>query len=245
MESQKNKKLIELSPEDKKQIKADYELDPVTRYLANIGNMKFQVGDILNKVYRGYNPHGDYNWIKECVSDTCRVPAKYIYVYENEQGVGYVKRLRADGKGTTDRMFSLSSINLQWSRFVVDEDYAEHMLLAPDVEYDYAAAYKNSKSKHRRAAKHNKDSQFNVKNQSELIALLSDYKLGDEIYMAHNWSASTVHVYEIIGMVLTPPISLTVKRQTPYGPTDERLDEETLINSTKFSKSKPLKADDL
>jgi len=136
-------------------------------------------------------------------------------------------------------------VNLKYTRFVVDEEYAEHTLLAPDIEYDYAAAYKNNKSKHRRAMKSNKDSLFGVHDRSELIALLSAYKIGDEIYMTHEWNPGVINTYEVVAIDLKNPVRLTLKRNTPYGPTDEKLDEEALINSTKFSKSKPLKADDL
>src|SRR5206468_3542273 len=92
--------------------------------------------DVLIRQQYRYGPHNSRQWVTDCVSAHSKAPKKFVYVYENELGIGYVKQLKADGSGFTSYMCCMANIDPAYTRFTIDPEYADHLLLS-DGEQEF------------------------------------------------------------------------------------------------------------
>lgn len=245
MESKK--KLIELSDLDKQSISRDRTQDVVTRYLAHIDSMRFRVGDVLNKQYRAWNPHHDTTWTTEMVSSTCRTPSKFIYVHENEQGVGYIKRLKADGTGPTDKLICMSSVNFTCERFVIDQEYADHMLLTPDEDFDYSKSYKQLKQKLRYVTNQNKRYELSFTSEQEVINFLTNkISVGTTMWVKAPWGVMPEKcTVTDIKMQDRNKIELQLSFRDKYGNVSDATYYMSSMLNMKYSLNPPMSVDNL
>lgn len=168
---------------------AGYESNSnVVRYLRNRETANFSIGDILicQRSWNQYDEVGERKWTTEYTSETTKVPAKYIYVYENEIGIGYVKRLVANGKGLGHQLICLVEINHSNMRFIIDPDYQDSVLLGDDT-YSYNNALKDAQKAKRAIDKKNKPLLVDTRTWESINAAFATLKPGDTVW--DGWSS--------------------------------------------------------
>lgn len=150
------KQLLDISPDDQNRLKRDETRHPVVRYLKNKENMAFNIGDILIKRIRRTTPHQGETWITEMMSSASKTPRKYVFLHENEWGVGYIKRLKADGSGTCGPMMCMADVEYTWVRYEVDPEYSDHILLGEQEKYHYNERFRKEKEERQEIHKYNR-----------------------------------------------------------------------------------------
>lgn len=183
----------DLTKEDKEKIDNVNKFDPIVKFLRNQEHLKFKVGDILVKMVPARDEEGKMTWRPELVSDVTPIPKKFLYVCENDVGVGFVKSINSSGKPGKG-MTPMTDFDINYNRFELDPDIADHILLADEGEvFDAAAAYKQKKKFREKAFKLNRKQMVAMDADIDRIKFLETLKVGDQF-----WSGRTMD-----GMVTT------------------------------------------
>lgn len=161
--------------------------NPVCRYLDMMENCKFSIGDILVK-YTGYvdwdDPNERIEWELEMLNSNSAMPKRYVYVYEDKHGVGFIKRLNIRtgelGKETICLANTVGAYG-QRVKYQVDPEYMDSVLLG-DGSFDIKKLHKQSLEKKERIKELNKAAAFSSKKLSELNVFLSQLKPGATLY---------------------------------------------------------------
>jgi hypothetical protein len=241
-------KLLELQRSDENRIKRDETRHPVVKYLKEKENLSFNIGDILIKKIKKYGgPHIQDHWVTETMSAQSKVPRKYIYVHENEFGVGYIKRLKADGSGTCGPCMCLADVEYSWIRYSVDPEYSDHILLGEVDKYEYNERFKKEKELRQEIHKYNRSILVSTKSwpiTNERVRLM---KTGQHFWF--NDSGMGIqniqeYEYEVMGLVAVgmnqPVYDVTVKFIST-GNTTIINASELIGKALTFSKPKSLK----
>jgi hypothetical protein len=166
------------------------ENNPVCRYLDMMENCKFSIGDILVK-YSGrkdWNNSGKIRWELEMLSPNSTMPKRYVYVYEDKHGVGFVKRLNIKTGELCKETICLADVvgtHSNLTKFQVDPEYMDSVLLG-DGSFDIKKLHKQSLEKKQRVKELNKSAAFVSSKLSEVNNFLSQIKAGDTLYYSRN-----------------------------------------------------------
>ena len=209
-------KLLDISKQDTDRVTRDETRHPVVRYLKNKENMAFNIGDILvKKIRRTSGPHNQEHWVTETMSSASKIPRKYVFLHENEWGVGYIKRLKADGSGTCGPMMCMADVEYTWIRYEVDPEYSDHILLGEEEKYHYNDRFKKEKEERQEIFKYNRSILISTKSQpllNERIRMLkpgthlwwNKYGIGISDLQNMEWEVASVSkrtdnpIYEVI-----------------------------------------------
>lgn len=164
--------------------KYDLDNNPLMRWLKNPDAFKFTPGDILiRKSFHGrYNPHAnqwDGTWETDIVNSTSKVPKRFMYVFENELGIGYLKQLTIDGKGFTQHMVCVANLDYRYVRFELDQDYSDSIILGGDASEAIQNKYEDIRAFRKKAMDNNR--KILIK-RSQFKDWLAAKKIGDAFY---------------------------------------------------------------
>lgn len=175
----------DLSQKDKDSIKYQDENNPVVKYLRNQDHLRFQIGDVLVRQKRSWRSPEKEIWETETVSNVSKAPKKFVYVAENQFGVGYIKQLRANGKGFTDgEAICLANIEFGYTRYVVDPDFQDHMLLDGDqTKFEYNTSFKEDRARRQSILKENKKLLEPTDTALHIEQIVNKLKVGDKFWM--------------------------------------------------------------
>lgn len=165
--------------QDEAREKADLNSDPVLIFLRNQDDQQFNVGDVLIRMYR----HGD-EWKPETFSSTADTPKKYLYAFQNELGIGYVKPFKTNGK-LSEVCACLTQFVSDTSKFVLDPEYADHIMLSDGEEFKPTGSFKEKKKFRDKAIANNKKLMVPKDNES-VTAWFNNRKVGDEFYYGYS-----------------------------------------------------------
>ena len=157
----------EKTASDSAREKSDLERSPIMRFLKHQEYYKFNIGDILVKQRRF--THLDA-W-KADVIPGVNSPKKFMYVFENELGIGYLKQLRVDGSGFTSDIICTANFDPDTVKFTLDPDFVDHMLIGGE-EFEYNSEYLNKKAFREEAIK--KNTKLLVKTRNKWISSLKE-----------------------------------------------------------------------
>jgi hypothetical protein len=195
---------------DQEKEERDLQNDSALVFLANLEAFKFKVGDILLlMLYSPEEDEGDEPKITwEIEKDNIGAPIKYVYAFENKLGVGYIKKLDNSGKGPTKAQpICVTKIAEQGSRLVLDPDYAEHLLINGEEEFEYNARHKAYKIFRDEALKKNETIAIQTTEGDPLYdfdagALTKQYKqfwktlkVGDTVYADDDGSNTDIAIF--------------------------------------------------
>jgi hypothetical protein len=177
--------------DDLKKEKGDLENIPTLRYLRHQDSYKFNIGDVLIKQvsYGGYGTTPE-EWRTERSSST-GAPTKFMYVFENELGVGYIKQLKIDGSGFTNTLHCVASLDPLCTRLSLDPEYVDHMLLGDGGDFQYNREYVDKKSFRQEAITRNKKLLVNVTSAKKRLEWVHQLKVGDTFWAAYRWDTVT------------------------------------------------------
>jgi hypothetical protein len=186
------------SKDDKQHEERDLKGSPVMRYLRNQEALKFNVGDIVVK-QTGYQKDAAGNQIWKTDTTPIGAPKKFMYVFENELGVGYIKQLKADGTGFTSFLQCVANFDCEYTRLALDPDFVDHMLIGDSGDqFQYNALHAAKKLRRKEAMDKNRKIILNMKAKEEWFN--NDAKAGDRFWYAHSHKELHKNEYEIIAV---------------------------------------------
>lgn len=177
--------------------KQDMSTNRVLQHLRDINFYKFSVGDILIRE----DKYGD-NWKVKIAA--CGLPYKYVYVFENDLGVGYIRRLSVSGEKFVEMAVCVVNFDPRQTRFQLDQAYADHILLAADGdELDIKSAYSDNKKRREQIHRKNKKATVKINNKTDAYNFLKSLKPGDPFWFG--WSVRSIRKepYVVARIVLT------------------------------------------
>lgn len=134
---------IQLTDAENQQVQNALESNNVRRWFINRDKMKFEIGDIIVKHTRRWSRDtGTDVWTIENINSDNKMAQRYVYVFEDEYGIGYMKQLRVANGSLGKELFCMTDFDFDYTRFEVDPEYAEHVLL--DAEFDIKKIHKQS-----------------------------------------------------------------------------------------------------
>jgi hypothetical protein len=231
----------ELSGADENWIRWHAQHNPVIKFIRNKNAISFQPGDILVKE----ELYGE-EWKVVPVSAQSKVAKKYVFMYEDEYGVGYVKQLKADGGDYVHNIVCLASIDHDRIRFQVDPEYATHILINGEGTYDASVEYKLVKERRETVRAENLKLARNKSRGQDVDGTFATFKVGDKFWVANDLNGADSEELEVISKQTTPGIyggkvtGLMIK---------DSKGSKRLLTHERFHgfvfKSKPLKLEDM
>jgi hypothetical protein len=167
----------EKTPDDISREKSDLKSSPIMRFLRNQEYFKFNIGDVLIKQTR-WGSERDWKTDQTGVGS----PKKFIYVFENELGIGYVKQLKVDGTGFTSNLVCMANFEIETTRFTLDPEYVDHILLDGDEGFAYNKDYLHKREFRDEAIKRNKLLLVKTGSAKKTIAWFDTLKVGDTFW---------------------------------------------------------------
>jgi hypothetical protein len=181
----------EKTAEDEKIVEYDLQHDRTLKYLKNLSFYKFSVGDVLIREEKCYNyADNTYSWKIKLAG--CDLPYKYIYAFENELGVGYIRRLSVNGRKFVEKATCVTTFDPDQTRFILDPEYADHMLLSSENdEFDAKSRYDEIKKKREAIHRKNKKIRLQFKDEQAAADWIKTLKKGDQIWWGY--TISSIH----------------------------------------------------
>lgn len=177
----------DMTQEDYKVIAYDLANNRTLKHLRNLLFYKFTIGDIIVREdkHKKFDGSGTFEW-KTKLAD-CGIAYKYVYVFENELGVGYIRRLSVTGRTLVDRPICVTEFDPDVTRFTLDPEYADHMLLSNENdEFDAKSRYNEVKKKREQVHRKNKKLCVQIDDEFQAVVWIKTLKIGDQIWWGHN-----------------------------------------------------------
>lgn len=187
----------EITQEDLQTMERDLRTDRTLKHLKNLSFYKFTIGDVLVREEKCHKRDSEgYEWKTKLAE--CGIPNKYVYVFENDLGVGYIRRLSVNGRKFVDRPTCVTEFDPDQTRFVLDPEYADHMIFSDEnAEFDAKSRYDEIKKKREQIHRKNKKLRIPLDTPEQAYAWLQTIKLGDQIYWGYGISSLNKDVYLI------------------------------------------------
>lgn len=210
----------EITQEDKDVMQHDLAHDRTLKYLRNLSFYKFSIGDVLIREEKTYSyKTNETSWETKIAG--CDLPYKYVYVFENELGVGYIRRLSVNGRKFVEKPICVTEFDPDQTRFSLDPEYADHMLLAnEDEEFDAKSRYNELKKKREALHRKNKKVSLRFENEAAAREWVLTLKPGDQFWYGYGISSIRKEPYFLHNTVLKdirPPSSFP-HWQAPFNP---------------------------
>jgi hypothetical protein len=187
---------------------SDARRNPIMRFLKHQDNFKFNVGDILIKQRRFAH---DDEWETEVITGV-NTPKKFMYVFENDLGIGYVKQLRVDGSGFTTTLVCTANFDPDTVRFQLDPEYVDHILIG-DTDFQYNKEYLGKKAFREEATKNNTKILVRTRLLNQRIKWLATLKVGDVFWMGNTLDELHHNKLEVVTIVSnTDPLKISAKQ---------------------------------
>lgn len=194
----------DITLEDKQTMERDMQTDRTLKHLKNLSFYKFTIGDVLVREEKYNNHDGKCEW-KVRMADT-NLAYKYVYVFENELGVGYIRRLSVNGRKFVERPMCITEFDPDQTRFSLDPEYADHMLLsAEDEEFDTKTRYADAKKKREQIHRKNKKIAVSLLDEAAAVAWMNTLKVGDQIWYGYSIGNIYKDPYSVTEINLQPP----------------------------------------
>jgi hypothetical protein len=146
---------------------------------------------IREEKYSKHDGTGTFEW-KTSVAG-CDLPYKYVYVFENELEVGYIRRLSVNGRKFVERPICVTEFDPDQTRFALDPEYADHMLLSNEGEdFDTKSRYDELKKKREQIHRKNKKLRVQITDENDAVAWIKTLKVGDQVW----WGYSISNIYK-------------------------------------------------
>ena len=185
---------FELTEKQQKALNRTVEQNPVRRYLLNRDNLNFEIGDVLIKNNKGYQGV----WKYETVSSGNQMAQRYVFIYKDEFGIGYVKQLRVSDGKLGDEIYCLADYDYESCRFEVDPEYAELIFL--DADFDIKAVHRQSLEQRKLVVKANRKIGVKPKTLKECNEFFAKLKVGDKFWVSNDYTGKWSQQNEIVSI---------------------------------------------
>jgi len=208
---------FDLTDKDKKVLERKVKENLFHKYLANVHNLNFEVGDVLIKKLARYSSQRsevDREWNTESVSSDNPMPQRYVYIYKDEYGIGYAKQLRVSDGKLGNELVCFTDYDWDNCRFEVDPEYAEHTLL--DADFDIKKIHAQSLEQRKLITKMNRKIGIKPKGLKAFNEFFSSMKKGDHYWVSSDFTGKYIQEYEFQGIVGTFTIA-QMDSKSDYG----------------------------
>ena len=190
------------TPYDIKREAKDLIENQTVRFIKHQEAFKFNIGDILvmQCKYGG-------QWVTRVSYGATGVPVKFMYVFENEIGIGYIKQLRVNGKGFTTLTTCVADINPEEVRLILDPELVDHMLLSDKgEEFDYSKMHADRMAFRKEAIEKNKKLLLDLSTPELRVKWFYSLKKGDAVWIGRDWD-SIVSDPQVVSQVQDLPFA--------------------------------------
>lgn len=197
---------FELSDRDQRRLESAMKNNPIRRFLLHKDNFNFEIGDVLVKKSSRWNHETkEYDlWQAEPISSSNKMAQRYVCVHKDEFGIPYLKQLKVStGKLGLD-IYCASDYDYNNTRFEVDPEYAEKIFL--DADFDIKQIHNASLESRKIATKMNRKVGFKPKTLKDHNDFFATLKVGDQFWVASDFTAQYVSQYTI-SKIETIPVS--------------------------------------
>lgn len=173
----------EITADDIKLMERDMLTNRTLKHLKHVSFYKFTVGDVLIREDL-YGHTGSEQWKPKMAE--CGLPYKYVYVFENELGVGYIRRLSVNGRKFVESPVCVLEFDPAQTRFVTDPEYADHIIFSQDgEEFDAKSRYDEIKRKREAMNRKNKKLRVPIKDETEAENFLKQLTVGQQFWLGN------------------------------------------------------------
>ena len=180
--------------QDQDREKYDLNNDKILMFLKNQESLQFKPGDILIKMVKNYQDE----WNAETVSYANSSPRKYMYVFENELGIGYIKAFLTSGK-LAERAVCITEFDLSSNKFVLDPEYVDHILIGGDETFAPTNTFKERKKFREKAIANNKKIIL-PKDSASVFAWVNKLDVGHEFYFGYDIPNMVEQKYRVVAV---------------------------------------------
>lgn len=181
----------QISDKDLKQIQNIQNHNATYQFLKNKNQFNFTAGDFLIKL----NKRGD-KWEVENVSSVSQVPKRYLCVYEDEFGIKYIRQLTSKGD-VLPHITPLTEWS-NWTRYEIDPEFAEHIILNGEEEFDFAAQKRKEKSRRDRITRKNKKLVVAFKDMEAVDNFIKCKQPGDFLWIGYTIPDAANSKFEVL-----------------------------------------------
>lgn len=184
---------VELTEEQLDQLNYAKESSLIRKWFANKDKMKFEIGDVLLKYYSGYD---NDNWTVENINSNNKMAQRYVYIHEDEYGIGYLKQLRVSDGSLGQELICLLDFDYDRCKFEVDPEFAETTFLG--AEFDIKSIHKATLINRKIVTKMNRKIGFRPRSVKEFNDFLEKVGVGGVFYSTTDYVGRHEKDYKII-----------------------------------------------
>ena len=178
---------FELTDAQKDHIQYELERNIVRRWIDNRENIRFEIGDVLIKRTKQYSPEGEpEKWNIEHVGSNKKMHQRYVYVFEDEHGIGFIKRLNVSTGELGQDLWCMTEFDHSYQQFMVDPEFAESTLLGG--EFDLKKIHEGTLAARKVIIKMNRKIGVRPKTLKDFNDLVSKMKVGDKFWITHDYT---------------------------------------------------------
>lgn len=180
------------SKEDEEAIKHDLNTNQVLVWLKNADKFKFNVGDILIKenlryIWSNHAKDTQQIWEIEISNSITKEPKKFVYAFENEFGIGYLKQIKADGTGFTKGVKSVLDLNPKTCRLKLHPDYEDSIILGEKIDvFEKNKIHSELKAKRKKALQRNAKICRAFSSIEEVNSYFDTLKVGQKLWVSYS-----------------------------------------------------------
>lgn len=188
-----------IDTELQEQLNDAMESNSVRRWLKQKDEMKFEIGDVILKYFLRTNYETKkQSWVAENINSDNKMAQRYVYIFEDEFGIGYLKQLRV-GNGTLGKeLYCLTDFDLIDTKFEVDPEYAEHVLL--DADFDIKQIHKVSLAARKIITKMNRKIGQKPKTMQEFNDCFDKIKVGDVFWTSSDYTGRFIQEMKVLAI---------------------------------------------
>lgn len=201
---------VNLNPKEQKQLNDCINNNLVRKWLKLRESLKFEIGDVLIKKIRS----GD-KWVDENIASQTKMPQRYVYIHEDEEGIGYFKKLLISNGSLGAELFSITDFDFEHNRFEVDPEYAEHTLLG--AEFDIKDIKKKANEGKRIATKMNRKIGIKATKFTDLNKFFEKVQAAGVFYYTYDWTGRSQYELKITAMEKITIKELERQQSLRYG----------------------------
>lgn len=215
---------VNLTRSQQNQLDNAKKINPVRKWMEFSKTHNFEVGDVLIRL----NLRGD-KWEPQPISYDNKMPQRFVYIHQDEYGIGWIKTLRVSDGELGSELICLTDVVSDEVKFEVDPEYAEHALL--DADFDIKKLHKRSLEARKLVSKANKKIGTKFKTLSEANLFFSTMQVGDKFWISQDYTGRWIEECTLTKIVKQDMTTRTNKAKWPWRSINDNQPE--LINETK------------
>lgn len=188
---------VELNADELEQLDYAKQTNLFRKWFANKDNMKFEIGDVLVKhlLRRDYDTNKDH-WVVENINSNNKMAQRYVFIHEDEFGIGYIKQLRVSDGTLGKELICLTDFDYDYCKFEVDPEFAETTFLG--AEFDIKAVHKATLANRKIITKMNRKIGTKPNSVKQFNSFVEKVGVGGVFYSTSDYTGRYEKEYKIV-----------------------------------------------